>query len=67
MGVFWFLVEINPARWLEAVDERADFCRHHQTLRTSWEPASVSVEHTAGAVWLLGGDLFITLMASFTA
>lgn len=61
MGVFWLLVEINPAICFELVDEKADFCRHDQTLRTSWEPASLLMEHTAGPVWLLG-DLFITLV-----
>lgn len=61
MGVFWLLVEINPAICFELVDEKADFCRHHQTLRTSWEPASLLMEHTARPVWLLG-DLFITLV-----
>lgn len=64
MGVFWFLVEINPIICLEVDDEKAAFCRHHQTLRTSWELASVLMEYTARPVWLLGGVLFTTLVYS---
>lgn len=62
MGLFCFPGVINPAGGLEGGAGEADFRTHHQTLKPPWESSSILMAYTARHLWLLGEDLFITLV-----